>query len=157
MSKHESIANISQWPVSASSLATRSSAGITTMSRLATQQTVQATACSISTKSSSPSLIQTTGLAAPLPRTPPEAAAPWVRTPLSTPMLRASGTATLLHPTPNSDKPHLYIILTSLFITKPASSPTPHGDGLDEPHAYPGVFVFAAFQRVPLYGFTQTA
>jgi hypothetical protein len=101
------------------------------MSRLATPRTVQATTCSTFTRNSSPNPILTTGPAAPLPRTPLVAGAPWAHTPLLTPTLKASGTATLSDPIPNSDRSHLYIIPTTL-ITKLASSPTPHGDGLDD-------------------------
>jgi hypothetical protein len=83
---------------------TRSSAGTTTMSRLVIPRMVLATACSTSTRSSNRNPIPMTGPAAPLPHTLLVVAAPWVHTRPSTPTLKVFGTATLLDPTPNSDR-----------------------------------------------------
>jgi hypothetical protein len=84
---------------------TRSSAGITTMSRLATQWTVLVTTCSTSTRSSSPNPTRMTGLAARPPHIPRAAEAQWVHARPLTPTLRASGMAIPLGLTPSSDSP----------------------------------------------------
>ena len=76
---------------------TRSSAGTTTLSRLATQWTVLATACSTSTRSSHPTLIRTIGLPVPRHPTPLAVAAQLVLVRLLM-TTRVSGTETLSDP-----------------------------------------------------------
>jgi hypothetical protein len=103
---------------------TRSSAGITTMLRSATQWMVLVTTCSTFTRNSSLSPIPMIGQAAPPLLIPQVAEVPWVHARPLTPTLKASGMVIPLDPTPNSASIHPSTIFTHLLIPKFASSPT---------------------------------